>query len=1251
MALHFLMAWRTRSFPYFRPGHVQLGQPRPTETLGRCPAALLDKLSVNGLVPDEATDRQGNCGIDAFARSFMAQMRKGRAGVGQTEGARNRRNLMKAVDKVALLRRVGVSWLEANASEVIWPGMTVAKLCSTVSGWSFQEYVAKMRQDRQWVDTAFLHALGRAHGANVLIFQSHADEALVGEDLMEDPGEERDAPIMVPIALVNDHHFWGAMECVDEVAISPVDKGECAAFRSRVSQGLCPDSGGPNARDEADGYEDGEKPDVAFPPASAPPSADHIAAELELCVALSKWEPWGAPSAQLLQAMEQVQRVRGNVAGTMDMGSTCVRRAEAITELMYEEAHKEHIPKSFHYQRLAQMRLRGCPQWSQRARSTRHANYTSKYLSVCTGIQSLEVLDRLLDEGGCGRHNRVHGPGNPHCGGMAAFTPTMVYNWRVLWWSLPWVQRKEHLLHFFVNSLRTHRASGMPDERWRVQYKFLGMNVCRDAIISLTGLGSSTLQAAREQALAGKESWSSLAERGMHGGMMGNTNKAAAYLGARQWLEWYAETHAELSPMDARAYLPAGRKAFYYAHYRKDMLERYGVSEAEAAEARDHATASRRSKRQRTAGGQAGGGSANAAAHVAASQASGSDAGSHVPALRRMADVPLAELDTFCRAWRIECSWLIVCKSISMFTRCQVCEYLRLLIDQIPRDQEALRCALLARLGDHYEFQAAQRLAHGRLEELCAQSGGLKWFMLIDKMDQSKTVCPTIWSQLATKTFQAQEKRLIAGLIGSMWFGTSHTAHHVRTVFKDCEHGSEMQCSAILQNLHEVAMREGHLPEEFNVGADNTPKETKNQYTFWFLIWLLCALDGTPLRVITVVFLMVGHTHNKLDRLFSRIAVALRGKDYFTVEGMLRQVRETLRYTLLHSSHLAQVWRWKALTGDDMPGGRYRLHNLAPAHAFRFSLDHGVWMQWKQWATEEMWSKPVQVLSAPEAVLLGQWRPAEEKMEFPSGGQVILDWIGRLEAWCAAQPAGSTYLGLHREFAWLRAAIHHTVPGAYAPGIQVDTILRELRALPHSRPGACAPGSQCREFPQDIIAQLYPGADVPNLPHDALVRIDGVTHTAGHAIRSKVLGPGSYIIMAAPQGTTAHGQDLPIIVGQVVDASSKKGMMLVAWSLPQLARVENFRGGQKKQIVDVFGPWVPVDEITAQALTKCRIPDPIVNVQSVLEANFDLTEDQTLPYDVLDAMRTRHSIDMTGFNLSMTRRGNMYRSYVLMRGT
>eukprot|EP00974_Lingulodinium_polyedra_P094304 9138423-Lingulodinium_polyedra.AAC.1 len=62
---------------------------------------------------------------------------------------------------------------------------------------------------------------------------------------------------------------------------------------------------------------------------------------------------------------------------------------------------------------------------------------------------------------------------------------------------------------------------------------------------------------------------------------------------------------------------------------------------------------------------------------------------------------------------------------------------------------------------------------------------------------------------------------------------------------------------------------------------------------------------------------------------------------------------------------------------------------------------------------------------------------------------------------------------------------------------------------------------------------MYPGADVPTIPHNALVSIEGVTHTAeGASIRSNVLVPGSYIIVAGTKDTIVHGQDLPIVVGQ-----------------------------------------------------------------------------------------------------------------------
>ena len=108
------MAWRSRSSPCFHPGHVH--QRRPGETFVRCSATLANKLAVNGLLPDEATGRQGNCGLDDVANILLAQLKDGRAGAGHRETAKHKLNLKTTLDKVALLRRVGVAWLEANGS-------------------------------------------------------------------------------------------------------------------------------------------------------------------------------------------------------------------------------------------------------------------------------------------------------------------------------------------------------------------------------------------------------------------------------------------------------------------------------------------------------------------------------------------------------------------------------------------------------------------------------------------------------------------------------------------------------------------------------------------------------------------------------------------------------------------------------------------------------------------------------------------------------------------------------------------------------------------------------------------------------------------------------------------------------------------------------------------------------------------------------------------------------------------------------
>ena len=76
----------------------------------------------------------------------------------------------------------------------------------------------------------------------------------------------------------------------------------------------------------------------------------------------------------------------------------------------------------------------------------------------------------------------------------------------------------------------------------------------------------------------------------------------------------------------------------------------------------------------------------------------------------------------------------------------------------------------------------------------------------------------------------------------------------------------------------------------------------------------------------------------------------------------------------------------------------------------------------------------------------------------------------------------------------------------------------------------------------------------------------------------------------------------------------------------------------------------PLLHTAVQDLKGCKLPEPLVHLSKVLECNFEWTEKGEMPFEVLDQLLVKHEIDITGFNMSRTHRGNLYRSYVLYHG-
>ena len=1223
-----MAAWKAVARPYYCPGNIPTRGPWSALQAGSgCPPSLQNVLAANGLAIDDATARDGNCGTSAFVLSIGAQVKGQKIRAGPEAAERRRQSLRRCPpgQQVSHARDAGIEWLGHNSRAKLWQGMIIANLVQAVADEDFPTYVQRMRRSGEWVDTAFLHALGCAYGVTVLVFQDGMEPAILGPHLHDDFDGECD--IIVPVALVNDYHFWAVVPFAEPGgAVVPwvVDKGELPPFQTTSeSGGAGPSAAKARGRQNTQEADDGDEIPKPWTSKQLVRSPSEIDAEVHLCVALSRWCPWSAPSDEIVQAIGGVASSEHTVA---DGPARCLSRRHAMEALAYEAVHFKELPEILRYHRGARRHLINPKEWQ---RSVCARENTRKYILACSKVIGVDALASEMEQWECVRDSgRAH---SSICVGVRTVSPAVIHNWRVLWYSMPATTRKELVLRAYADNLQDHRARGGADETWRMRYSFMGLAVCKVAWLTLTGMSAHMIVAAREGALAGRRSFLSVSEMGIRASIK-NTSKWTAYLSARQWLERYASTHAEMSPMDEKAYLPSGRKIYYYYHYRRDMLERHGGQQCSGD---GPSESSGLGRTPRPGDKRSYGDGPGESSGLGRTPRPGEQSGL------------CASLAVFLEAWRVECPWIVVLKSIGMFSRCSVCEYLKMLIEKTPRDQEEVRGHLKDRLGQHFDFQAAQRLALGREEEDAAQSEGSHWCTLVDKMDQRKSVVPSVWSQLSTPLFKDVDRRLVTGLIGSMWFGTLQTTHRLRTLFDDCMHGAEMQSSSLMWDLHQVAMDEGHLPRRWSVCADNTRKETKNQYTMWFFVWLLCALCDTSLATIDVLFLLVGHTHNKLDRFFSRLAVALAGRDYFTVVGMIRLLQESLKYCRVESGHLSQVWGFKELMAHRCTA---TMHNLDPVHAFRFSRSGGIYMQWKQWATDLEWSKPVQLVSRDDVPLLAAFRPSCLSMTF-SDGTNMLAWIERFEYWCASQPVGE-YKTLGPEFNWLRGIIHHTVPGVYAPGTQLDSLLADLRGLAAHRPTGPSPQST---LPMDSITQLFPGADIGSIPTDVLVRIDGITHSKGtrRVLRSNAIYSGSFVVVKAPPDTVVLGHAVPFLVGVAVETSSsmtRDGVLAVVWYTPALSEAQTFRSGTKKKMLDVFGTWSSVDGLSVQASRTCRFPSPVVKVCDILECNFELSSDGAVPYDVFDALRLVHGIDITCLSQSMTHKGNLYRNYVLHSG-
>ena len=217
------------------------------------------------------------------------------------------------------------------------------------------------------------------------------------------------------------------------------------------------------------------------------------------------------------------------------------------------------------------------------------------------------------------------------------------------------------------------------------------------------------------------------------------------------------------------------------------------------------------------------------------------------------------------------------------------------------------------------------------------------------------------------------------------------------TTLENTSHGANSQCTMILRQLHRTAMSEGKLPSCLYIGADNTPKETKNSTTACFAIWLLASLGQTALSAIEFQYPLVGHTHGSLDRFFSRMIVSLRGRTYWTLSDLEAVTEEHLRGFSISWHHHGSSYDWtyvRQILGMEFT--RYR--NVNCLRIFR--NETGILAAWKQYLTDESWSASRMLVSYDRIELCAKACPPLVSHEFDDAtAGKLASFLDRLELW------------------------------------------------------------------------------------------------------------------------------------------------------------------------------------------------------------------------------------------------------------
>ena len=293
------------------------------------------------------------------------------------------------------------------------------------------------------------------------------------------------------------------------------------------------------------------------------------------------------------------------------------------------------------------------------------------------------------------------------------------------------------------------------------------------------------------------------------------------------------------------------------------------------------------------------------------------------------------------RKWR-KC---LVTRKYMPFAKCDDCTEFRAKMEASKCKTEKARLSYAYK--KHVYFVMRERKVYYTHMALATRHPGEYLSLIIDGADQSDHGLPHFHTR-SHKTEAAWKMKLhLMGVIahgrGSFLF----------TVPSHAAQGHNVTIQAIWRTILIIKKREGKLPKKLYVQLDNTTKQCKGKYVMGFCAFLV---HYNVFQQIIVGHLPVGHTHEDIDQLFSRLAVYLRFNDALSREAMAECCKKAYigkdgrAPTVEHWETVGNISGW-------FKGKLGKIPRVTKYHQFRLqrsTLKPGeIWLQAREWPGDD----------------------------------------------------------------------------------------------------------------------------------------------------------------------------------------------------------------------------------------------------------------------------------------------------------